>query len=93
MVDSKYRLNRVSTKLCQHCLNETENVAHFSLDCDLFKTYREKLFRTVSLENTGFAHMSRHDKLRFILNMDCNDNLQGACCKYVSVIYGIRESL
>ena len=89
----KFRFNQSTSKLCKTCRNATEGVRHFLLDCDYYKEKRDMFFKVVSNSYYNFVQLSADQKLRFILNLDCPDNLQGPCCKFIHDIYSTRQNL
>ena len=40
-----------------------------------------------------FVNLLPKDKLKFIISLDCPEQLEGSCCLFVNSIYRIRENM
>ena len=89
--DCKMRFNQISSDHCSSCTGQKEGVEHFLLDCSYFKQQRDNFIDFVSNQYRNFSYLTSQDKLRFILNLDCPEHIEGACCKFVNEIYKKRE--
>ena len=89
----QFRFHPNVSKRCIHCRNVTEGVKHFLLDCDYFKRKRDTFYRIISNRYSNFVHLSADSKLKFILNLECPAELEGACCKFVYDMYTSRVNM
>ena len=90
----KFRFNQSISKLCKTCnRNVEEGVTHFLMECDYYKEKRDAFYTIVSKNYRNFTQLSDNHKLHFILNLECADDMQGVCCKFVHDIYSIREHI
>ena len=89
----KARFNRNVSKFCYKCTSHVEDVEHFLLNCSHYKDDRDKFYKTVTEKCNHFVNLLPQDKLKFIINLDCPQQLEGSCCLFVNSIYRIRESM
>ena len=89
----KYRVNPNATAMCSACVDEPESVQHFLFHCNQFTTMRANFYSRVSEKCGNFCNMSDNQKIKFVLNLDCPHELEGACCKFVYEIYSMRENM
>ena len=77
---------------CRECtLGVPETPEHFLFDGNAFFGRREALKHKIVDVDHRYDEMTKVERTRYILNLDCPDEAISLCCKYVIDLYKLRE--
>ena len=77
---------------CPMCNLEPETVDHFLFKCVKYNEFRNNFINDISTHHpyNYFQNLTKDDKMRYILNVDCPSEVIGKCCKFIYNIYSSR---
>ena len=78
--------------ICPLCNLESETVDHFLLKCVKYNDIRNGFIDSISSfhPQNFFQNLSKNDKMRYILNVNCPPEAIGICCNFLFNIYTTR---
>ena len=79
-------------ELCPLCNAEPESVTHFLFSCNKYSDIRTIFIDKILTHHVGFDSLNEREKLSFILNLECPQELIGICCFFISEMYDSRIS-
>ena len=84
----KANLYKIEAKICDVCALEI-NTKHTLLYCKKIENIRNECFNNINNVFNGFRYLNEQDKIRYILNMDGNDNTTKMIYQFLKRIYKI----
>ena len=75
---------------CPLCKQGNETVEHFLLTCAHFAANRNDFYTDLDASVSLFESLDENDKLRYIVDLQCPEEIVSICCKFVSKMYHLR---
>ena len=89
-------LNKNENSFCPYCVNTTESLGHFLLDCDEYKSVRKVTFDNIENTVKNFLNFSQKKKISILLSFNvfaqnnCYFEIQNMCINYINELYNLR---